>query len=272
MIMIHHTVITHQGRGVMSAHRFRSVINIVCFVLVLSVNYLATALPINGVTQKELSEEYQIFLTPSGYVFAIWGLIYLGLSAYITVQALPKWLDDDRIRGLDVPFVISSVCNALWLIVWHYRYLAMSVVLMLGLLSSLIWGYTRLANNRTISASSSLWFVDRTFGVYLGWVGLATILNLSIWFDYLGWTGTPLTGPMWASVMLMVACSLYLYLSFSLKDAAIVGVLAWASLGIALKNQAEQLVWITGLLVCLISLVAFVKIGLSGRSKQLTDA
>ena len=227
--------------------------------LVLMTNYLATALPINGVTQKELSAEYQIFLTPAGYVFAIWGLIYLGLTAYIIAQALPKWLDDKRIRGLDVPFVVSCVCNATWLVVWHYRYLTVSVALMLGLLGSLIWIYTRLKYNHQTSESSSLWFVDKTFGVYLGWVGLATILNFSIWLDALGWTGAPLTGPLWAALMLGVACALYLFLSFSQRDAVIVGVLSWASLGIAIKNQAEELVWITGLLVFAISLMALFK-------------
>ena len=253
----------------MISNRVRSVVNILCFGLVLLTNYLATALPINGVTQKELSAEYQIFLTPAGYVFSIWGLIYLGLTVYITVQALPKWLDDQRIRGLDLPFVVSSVCNALWLVVWHYRYLSVSVILMLGLLISLIWAYIRLEHNRSTSKSSSMWFIDRTFSVYLGWVGMATILNLTIWFDNLGWTGSPLAGATWGAIMLGVACSLYLYLSFSQRDAAIIGVLSWASLGIAINNQTEQMVWVSGLLVCLISLIALVKISLFTTKRSI---
>ena len=253
----------------MISNRVRSVVNILCFGLVLLTNYLATALPINGVTQKELSAEYQIFLTPAGYVFSIWGLIYLGLTVYITVQALPKWLDDQRIRGLDLPFVVSSVCNALWLVVWHYRYLSVSVILMLGLLISLIWAYIRLEHNRSTSKSSSMWFIDRTFSVYLGWVGMATILNLTIWFDNLGWTVSPLAGATWGAIMLGVACSLYLYLSFSQRDAAIIGVLSWASLGIAINNQTEQMVWVSGLLVCLISLIALVKISLFTTKRSI---
>ena len=165
----------------MSRHRVRSFINIACFLMVLSVNYLANALPINGVTQKELSAEYHIYLTPEGYVFSIWGVIYLGLITYIITQALPKWIDHAAIRRLDLPFVLSCIFNASWLMVWHYRYLSISVILMIGLLLSLIIAYARIKKD-----SSSLWFVDKTFGVYLGWVGLATILNLSIWLDSLG--------------------------------------------------------------------------------------
>lgn len=242
----------------MLSNRVRSLIVIVCFIIVVSVNYLANALPINGVTQKELSAEYNIYLTPAGYVFAIWGLIYLGLSVYVIVQALPKWIDHSGLRRLDLPFVVSSVCNVIWLIVWHHRLLTVSAVLMLGLLGSLIWAYTQLENNRTSTEATSIWFVDKTFSVYLSWVGLATILNLSIWLESLGWTGTPLTGPVWGVIMLGVACILYLYLSFSHDDGFFLGVLAWASVGIGIRNQAEEVIWATSLIVCAVSLLALV--------------
>ena len=173
-------------------------------------------------------------------MFSIWGVIYLGLIAYITVQALPKWLDNKSLRRLDLPFVLSSICNAVWLVVWHYRSLTISVLLMLGLLGSLIWAYIRSKHSRSINATTSFWFVDKTFSIYLGWVGIATILNIAIWLQALGWNGAPLTEPVWAVIMLGVACILYLYLSFSRNDAAVIGVLSWASLGIAIKNQDEK--------------------------------
>ena len=239
----------------MLSHRVRSLIVIVCFIIVVSVNYLANALPINGVTQKELSAEYNIYLTPAGYVFAIWGLIYLGLSVYVIVQALPKWIGHSGLRRLDLPFVVSCVCNVIWLVVWHHRLLTVSAVLMLGLLGSLIWAYTRLENNRTTTESKSIWFVDKTFSVYLSWVGLATILNLSIWLESLGWTGTPLTGPVWGVIMLGVACVLYLYLSFAHNDVLFLGVLAWAAVGIGIRNQAAEGIWATSLMVCAVSLL-----------------
>ena len=125
-------------------HRVRSLINIVCFLAVLAVNYLANALPLNGVTQKELSAEYSIHITPAGYVFAIWGIIYSGLLTYIVLQALPKWISKTELRILDFPFIMSCGCNVLWLIFWHYRYLSLSVILMLGLLSSLIIAHMRM--------------------------------------------------------------------------------------------------------------------------------
>ena len=96
-----------------------------------------------------------------------------------------------------------------------------------------------------------MWFVHKTFSVYLGWVALATILNLTIWLDALGWSGAPLSGPIWGAFLLVFAALLYLYLGFSNRDAALSGVLAWASLGIGIKNQSENILWFTCLGVCL---------------------
>ncbi len=244
----------------MLSHRFRSLINVALFLSVLSVNYLANALPINGITQREISAEYHIYLTPAGYVFSIWGIIYLGLSAYIIVQALPAHLDKRRLRALDLPFQLSCICNMLWLIVWHYRHLTVSVALMFGLLASLVWIYRQLDHGRHQVHVVNRWFVEQTFGVYLGWVALATILNVSIWLNSMGWNGTPLTPQGWVVILLGIACILYLYLGFSRRDAAIVGVLAWVGIGIAVKNPGEDMIQIACGIVALVCIVAWIRI------------
>ena len=126
---------------------------------------------------------------------------------FVVIQALPSRHSEARLRQLDLPFGLSCACNALWLIFWHHRQLELSMLLMLGLLGSLMLAYTRLEKHR-----SRRTFVDVTFSVYLGWVGLATILNMAIWLNSLGWTGAPLPPQAWAGIMLGVACALYLYL------------------------------------------------------------
>jgi len=244
----------------MLSHRFRSLMNVVLFLSVLSVNYLANALPINGITQREISAEYHIYLTPAGYVFAIWGIIYLGLSGYIITQALPSQRENPRLRSLDLPFQLSCICNMLWLIVWHYRHLTISVVIMFGLLASLIWIYRRLDHGRHQLHERSHWFVDQTFSIYLGWVALAMILNVAIWLDSMGWSGTPLSPQGWVVILLGIACILYLYLGFSRRDAAILGVLSWVSIGIAVKNPEENMINIACGIVCLICIFALFRI------------
>ncbi|MEC7985571.1 MAG: TspO/MBR family protein [Myxococcota bacterium] len=252
-------------------YRTRSWINIICFIMVLTVNYLANALPINGVTQKELSAEYSIHITPAGYVFAIWGLIYTGLITYIILQALGKWVEKNEIRVLDLPFALSCGCNALWLVVWHYRYLTVSVLVMLGLLGTVAMAYMRLQKVGAREKGRSLWIVQKTFGIYLGWVGLATILNISIWLDALGWSGAPLSGSVWGAILLVIAALIYLYWAFSNRDAAPLGVLAWASLGIGIKNQSDGLIWIVGLGVSIFCIVSLLTVVIRGRTHNTME-
>ena len=223
------------------SNRVRSLINIALFCAMVFLNYLANALPLNGVTQKQISADYQIYLTPAGYVFAIWGIIYLGLLAFVITQALPRYLNDRRLRTLDLPFVSSCLCNMTWLTVWHYRYVPLSVVVMLGLLGSLMWAYVRLDKQRQ-SDTQPVWFVERTFSVYLGWVCLATMLNIAVLLYTMGWNGGPLSPQTWTVILLAVAVGLFAYLGLSRRDPSILGVLLWASIGIGIKNQGDTMI------------------------------
>ena len=193
--------------------RIHSVINIFMFVALMVFNNIANKLPLGGVTQKELSAAYQILLTPAGYVFAIWGLIYLGLTAYIILQSRPSRRDDHALRALDLPFRLSCLCNVLWLTAWHYRYVAISLIVMLGLLGSLILAYIRLDKDRHKHSAPSQWFVSQTFSIYLGWNDLATLLNVSVLFYVNGWNGAPLSPEIWTAIMVFIAFALFLFLA-----------------------------------------------------------
>ncbi|MBL90572.1 MAG: tryptophan-rich sensory protein [Myxococcales bacterium] len=231
--------------------RLQSTINIVIFLGLMAFNNIANKLPLGGVTQRELSAEYQILLTPAGYVFAIWGLIYLGLTAYVILQARPTRRDEPWLRALDLPFRLSCFCNVLWLTAWHYRYVALSLFIMLGLLSSLILAYVRLDQYRHQQSASSQWFIFQTFSIYLGWVSLATLLNVAVLLYVTGWNGGPLTPQVWTAILVCVAFGLFLFLAIPRQDAAVMGVLVWASVGIGVKNQDESLIFITCIAICI---------------------
>ena len=252
------------------SNRVRSLINVVLFCAMVFLNYLANALPLNGVTQRDLSEDYQIHLTPAGYVFAIWGIIYLGLLAYVITQAHPKWLHNKGIRALDLPFVLSCLCNMAWLVVWHYRYVEISAIVMLGLLGSLMWIYVIVDKQRQ-SDDKPIWFVEQTFSVYMGWVSLATMLNISVLLYTLGWNGGPLAPQSWAAILLGVACVLFLYLALSRGDTAILAVLFWSSIGIAIKNQSETMIEVTCLVVVLLCLFGALRIFFKGGIMRIDE-
>ena len=71
----------------------RQVSVVVTLLAMIAVNAMASAIPINGQTTGEISDRFEVFFVPAGYVFSIWGLIYLGLMAYAVYQALPTQAD-----------------------------------------------------------------------------------------------------------------------------------------------------------------------------------
>lgn len=208
----------------------------------IGVNALANILPINGVKTGAVSDGYLSYFVPAGYVFSIWGLIYVGLLAFAASQALV------RAAGvLTAPvrllFVLSCLANGVWLICWHYYQLALSVAVMLTLLLSLIVIYQRLW---TAAGSRPSVLVRVTvlapISLYLAWICVATIANVSMLLPTLGWDGWPLSGPTWAAAMMGVAAVIVAWLSIRFGDGIPPVVLAWALFGIVLKfpNQATM--------------------------------
>lgn len=200
-------------------------------------NGLAVALPLFGRDTGEISDGYPSRFTPAGYVFSIWSLIYLGLIAYAVWQALPAQRADPRIRSLDGPILLSSLANGLWLVFWHRLDIPLTLPLMLVLLGSLITVHTRLGiGQRPAKSQGEAWCARATFGLYLGWITVATVANVSILLLHLGWQGGPLSGETWASLLVGVAGLLAWLMALRRGDAVYPLVIAWAAWGIAAKQ------------------------------------
>jgi hypothetical protein len=60
--------------------------NIVLFAIMVVMNYLANALPLNDKTTGELSDSYPNLFVPAGITFSIWGIIYLLILGYCILQ------------------------------------------------------------------------------------------------------------------------------------------------------------------------------------------
>ena len=182
----------------MSKDTLRQFANLLSVVLALTVNILASALPLNGQNTGEISDRFKVFFVPAGYVFAIWGIIYLGWIAFTIYQFMPAHKDSPRLRRLGYLFALSCVANAAWLFCWHYNQFGLSVLVMLSLLGLLIASYLRLDVSRTPVSSSERWCVDIPFGLYLGWITVATVANIADWLYLLQWSGWGLSPQVWA--------------------------------------------------------------------------
>ena len=127
----------------------RQIVTIIGVVATILVNALANALPINGQQTGEVSDQFPVYFVPAGYVFSIWGLIYLGLIAFAIFQALPSQRENSRLRSIGGLFAVASLANIAWIFAWHYERFPLSMLFMLILLGSLIGIYLRLGTGRT---------------------------------------------------------------------------------------------------------------------------
>jgi hypothetical protein len=226
----------------MSKDTWRQIANILSVVLALTVNTLASTLPLNGQNTGEISDRFQVFFVPAGYVFAIWGVIYIGWIAFAVYQALPGQKESPRLRKLGYLFALSGLFNAAWLFCWHYNQFALSVLVMLGLLGLLIASYLRLDVGRTPVGTAEKWCVDVPFSIYLGWITVATVANVTDLLYYLNWNGFGIAPEIWAVIMILVASLVGLLMALTRRDAAYLFVLVWSFAGIAVKQAAVPMV------------------------------
>jgi hypothetical protein len=226
----------------MSKDTLRQLANVLSVVLALTVNILASALPLNGQNTGEISDRFLVYFVPAGYVFAIWGIIYIGWIAFAIYQARSAQKESPRLRKLGYLFALSGLFNAGWLFCWHYNVFGLSVLVMLTLLGLLIAGYLALNVGRTSVSNAEKWSVDVPFSVYLGWISVATIANVTDWLYSVNWNGFGLAPQVWAVIMLAVACGVGLLMAVTRRDSGYLFVFVWSFAGIALKQAAEPLV------------------------------
>jgi len=216
-------------------------LNLFAVIATIVFNTLANALPLNNLTTGEISDRFQVYFVPAGYVFSIWGLIYLALAAFAVYQLLPGELGNKRIQRIGYLFIASSIANISWLFFWHYEMFPLTVVAMLVLLVSLIAIYLRLDIGRTGASSREKWFLDTPFSLYLGWITVATIANITTYLDYIGWEGWGIAPETWAVLLLIIAGIVAALVTLTRHDAVYMGVIVWALAGIAVK-QADTAV------------------------------
>jgi hypothetical protein len=159
---------------------FYTVLNTLALLGMLVLNGLAGSGKLNGKSMAELSAKYDTLLTPAGYAFAIWGFIFLLLILLTAYQ----WI---QVRQPDAPvhritriwLLVSHLANTTWVVVWMQEQLWLSVGVMLILLTSLVVMASRVAQLPAQHQTSNYIFVGLPIAVYLGWVSIATVVNIA---------------------------------------------------------------------------------------------
>ncbi len=234
----------------MAKHIARSALLVVALVAMIAVNGLANSLPLNGQTTGEVSDSFDVRFVPAGYVFSIWGLIYLSLLGFVgnllrpSVGARP-WAD-----RVSVLFAASCVANGAWIFAWHYEHFVITEVLMLALLGLLIAIYLSLGIGRGELRGADRWLAAAPIQLYLGWITVATVANTTTLLVHLGWDGFGISAELWAAVLLAVTVGLAVAIAITRRDGIFCGVLAWSAAGIAVAQADAPLVRIAAWATC----------------------
>jgi len=244
-----------------------SILNLLGFLGTVFVNALANILPLNGITTGELSDLYPNLFVPAGLTFAIWGLIYVLLAIFVIYQLIPSVRRDaqkvDFVQKIGPLFFISCLANIGWIFAWHYRIVPLSLLLMLILLGCLLAIYLRLNIGKSEATKSEKYLVHLPFSVYLGWITIATIANVTALLVDIDWMRWGLTQQFWAVAVIIVGIAIALSVLLTRKDIYYCLVVDWALLGILIKRlsattpaQSVVVVTIVGLVLITTGVIA----------------
>ncbi len=257
----------------MSNHSKRltfAILNLVGYVGVLTVNFLAVSLPLNNKDTGELSDQYPNLFVPAGLTFSIWGIIFILLGIFVVYSFVYTFrnrsmTDRSFLDKIGYWFLISCLANMAWLFAWHYEILPLSLLIMLLILGALIAIYQRQRIGISAVSNTEKYLTHLPFSIYLGWISVATIANATALLVNAGVGGLGLGEALWAVVVILVAIGLALTMIFNRRDIFYAFVVAWALLGIYLKRSAavdvvQSIVWVSIIGIGLILAASLVQV------------
>lgn len=208
------------------------------FAAMVVVNWLAVIGKINGLSTAAVSDLYPTLFTPKPYTFSIWGLIYLLLLIYVLFQLFSRELGKaGRQSKIAFWFVLSCIANVGWIFTWHYEQIIVSVAVMAVLLFCLARIMSLVSGaDHTFGSIVSL---ELPFGLYAGWITVATVANISVLLVSLKWNGFGIPAFIWLIVVLLVAVFIALAATRNTKNIAYPAAVIWGYVGILTRYLPE---------------------------------
>jgi hypothetical protein len=224
-------------------YRFLNWTNIIAFIVTIVVNGIAGGTTIlGGKDTAQISDANPTLTTPAGYVFSIWGVIYILLGIFVIFQALPSQRTKEYHKKISWLFVVSSIFNICWIFLWQFQYLTVAVAFIFLLLASLIAIYLRLNIGRSSSPLRERLAVHLPFSVYLGWITIASIANVAVALVSVGWDGFGIAASTWALAVVIIALLISLAVIAIRRDIGYSLVIIWAFIGIAVNHGGTPMI------------------------------
>jgi len=224
--------------GEKTTTRAAAILTALLFLAMVTVNGLANGLPLNGVDTGQLSDEIPNLFVPAGITFAIWGLIYallLGYVATVLTEAFGKKPSGAWKAADGWIFSVNALFNAAWIFAWHWRLVPLSLLIMAGLLVTLVMLMERIHRAGPVPGWKGF-FLRVPILVYLGWICVATIANVTAVLVTAGWNGFGIPPEVWTVLVILVGAAVG-FLLVRKRDAVCSGlVVLWAYAGIIIKR------------------------------------
>lgn len=219
----------------------------------LSINVLSNFFPAKGLNIGEIANTtlQGVEITPANYAFAIWGLIYLGLIAYGFYQLRPSQRHDLTIHRVNFLLIIACIAQIAWVYLFTNSLFWFSVVAMLVILVSLIGAYLQFDSKQKVTRSRK-WLAHIPFSVYLGWISVATIVNIASALYISRWNGWGISAVGWTVIMLIVGTAIAAIVAIQRADIAFTLVFIWAYVAIAIRQLDSPAIWITAVVTAIV--------------------
>ena len=218
-------------------------------------NWMAATGRIQGITPAEISARYPTAITPAGYGFSIWALIYVGLIAFGVYQLLPRNLA--RFRPVRSLYIFSCALNCAWLFFWQNDQIGVCLWIIAALV--VVLAFINVKIQKTDSALESL-LVKGTLGIYFGWVAVALCVNFAVFLVYAniglkGWEN------LFGTCAVLVAAAFGVSARVKMTNYFVPLAVAWALTAIAVEQSGKTLIVAAaavGVIACLIASLSFV--------------
>ncbi|PZV08165.1 MAG: hypothetical protein DCF21_20970 [Leptolyngbya sp.] len=210
-----------------------------------------------------------VLITPANYAFAIWGIVYLGLFAYAIYQFHPQRRQDPQLQRVNWLLIVACIAQSVWIGLFSIQQFGWSILAMLGILIPLMGIYLTLGIGRERVSRQRRWMAHIPFSLYLGWISVATIVNVASALYASNWGGWGISSVTWTVAMIVVAAIIGELVIYRHGDVAFTLVFVWAFVAIAVRQSEIPAVRWISLIVAGVMLLwlALVKLGLPLRSQ-----
>jgi hypothetical protein len=242
----------------------RQITTLVAIIGSIAINTISNIFPLNGLNIGVLSNTLfaPVHITPANYAFAIWGVVYTGLLAFGLYQLQPSQRRNPRLQHSGYLLAIACLSQCIWIYLFLARLFPLSVLAMVGILLPLMGIYQRLGVGEPNMPRQERWFLQVPISIYLGWITVATILNIANALYSVNWNGWGIDPIGWTVIMMVVSAAIAAIVMYQRRDPAFSLTIVWALVSIAIRQFTVPSIVTTGALtaIALVLLVAWLEL------------